>query len=756
MYATGLLDENVVRLGTLTGLVQKADKGTYGTSQIPLDDPDGTLVIAPFRAFSVDETACPAPRIGKFYITERTWARADSLITGRASRIEVSLIDLNAVLYMKLITHSTFHYKRPAETDAARIAWLLAHVLNTIVVEDNGLVDTSDPVSLAAVDYTGQFPIQVLNDCANRSGKNFFIYADAATSANSLAYFKSRDASIYVSDLSISNDLADESSTCFLPLADLSMTNDPSLVYDGVYMPYNGGAVYVRSAGRYLARDVVGPSANTSDRARAITLASRMLANHDSEDSTVTCSIRVPAAQVNLLKSGMLVNAKFVHLPGWEAGLDVRVLELAVKQDEQTNASYVLTVTLGHPVLVNFTTGGSPDNTRGWPSGKLPFATGSGAFSFVQSAAQADDTTTPTATYGTDPTEGNLLVATMLAETNGGALDTSEFLVTFPDGWTLDVGPVGHIANNRLQAVWIAHKIAGPSEPATVAPGLVIGGASAQGGYVVLAEYAVAGGTPEVAGVLPGAFSGPSNTADLAEFSPLPGGALIVQGVAHEPNYNSTYSAGWTNRGETTTGGDRQAIALVDQILVATGAPVAGVATVAGTGESNWFIPAVLFSASGDEPSLGQPIAPESAVGDGATSAYTTNYPYAPGSLEVFVGGVHAIVTETDPAAGLFAFVSPVPDGVVATWTYLATDPTPTGASNPPPTPADPTVPFALLGSGGDGSGANVLHDDGTWAPESGGGGATIFVPLTTTLSGDPVLVWDADDELVLTEVPRP
>jgi hypothetical protein len=37
------------------------------------------------------------------------------------------------------------------------------------------------------------------------------------------------------------------------------------------------------------------------------------------------------------------------------------------------------------------------------------------------------------------------------------------------------------------------------------------------------------------------------------------------------------------------------------------------------------------------------------------------------------------------------------------------------------------------------------------WAP--GGGGATL-VPLTTTVSGVPELVWDDNDNLVMTEVP--
>src|SRR4029077_6696713 len=123
----------------------------------------------------------------------------------------------------------------------------------------------------------------------------------------SLAYFKSTNASLFQSTLSISNVLSDLSSTCFAPRIAATRANDPSLVYDGVYMPYTGGSVYVRATGRVLARDVVGPSANTSSRTRAIELATAMLANHSKEASNVICTIKVPASQVNLLLAGMRI-----------------------------------------------------------------------------------------------------------------------------------------------------------------------------------------------------------------------------------------------------------------------------------------------------------------------------------------------------------------------------------------------------------------------------------------------------------------
>lgn len=45
---------------------------------------------------------------------------------------------------------------------------------------------------------------------------------------------------------------------------------------------------------------------------------------------------------------------------------------------------------------------------------------------------------------------------------------------------------------------------------------------------------------------------------------------------------------------------------------------------------------------------------------------------------------------------------------------------------------------------------------DGTeWVPadQTGGGGGAQFVPLTTEIDGAPALVWDDDNQLVMTEV---
>lgn len=699
-YALTDLGNQVVRLGAINGLTTKAEKGTVGTSSIPFDNPAGSLTIEPFRSFLMEEFACSAPVVYKGYITDRSYARTESFRTGAANRIDVSLIDLNAIFSMKLITHSTFHYLRPAETDVARIAWLMAQVLDTIVVYDHGLIDTTNPVNLTKVDYSGQFPLQVMNDCANRSGKNFFLYNDPATGQISLAYFKSSDAvTLFPSTLSISNVKSEQTATVIAPLMDAKEVRDPSLVYDGVYMPYNGGVVYVRAAGRFLARDVVGPSANTSDRDRAIELAQRMLDNHDSEQTTVECTLRLPASQVNLLIAGMGVHAKFSHLPDWTAGVDVQVLERTVKQDEESDQYYNVTIRIGLAVLVNFTTGDSADNSRVWPNDQPPFQSGAGgAFVYVQSAKTADNSdTTPTATFGAAPTTGNLLVAMLLAQQPGsGSPSPSDFVATFPDGWSLALGPVGTSANGRMNAMWIAYKFATAGEPSTVAPTISLSGVSPQNGFIDLAEYS--GPTAvEIVATSNGAYSGPSATATIPSVTPLVGvPTLLVALVVNNPGYSTSYSAGWNVRQQSLHAGPRQNLAYVDQIIASATGSYTGTATGnLGDPSEYWYIPVVAFASSAGEPAIGQPVAPESATADGSRVIYTTNYPYVPGSLVVKVNGNVVVVDETDPTTGTFTLPAPPAVGAIITWTYNVADPAPTGANNPAADPSGTSIPPA-------------------------------------------------------------
>jgi hypothetical protein len=74
-------------------------------------------------------------------------------------------------------------------------------------------------------------------------------------------------------------------------------------------------------------------------------------------------------------------------------------------------------------------------------------------------------------------------------------------------------------------------------------------------------------------------------------------------------------------------------------------------------------------------PSLGQPVI-ESVGSDGTNDPGSpTTYPYAPLSLVILVNGVDmaAALTETDPTAGTYELLNPVPEGAEITRRYLGT-----------------------------------------------------------------------------------
>jgi hypothetical protein len=130
---------------------------------------------------------------------------------------------------------------RPAETDVARINWIIASSY-TATVCDAGLISSTGPVNMDATDYRGRYPADVAADCGNASQKNYFVYFDEATWHPAFAYFDPTSTT-YTSTLQFSNVDSDvDSSTTFAATGVLDL--DPSAVYSGVYLRYAGGTVY--------------------------------------------------------------------------------------------------------------------------------------------------------------------------------------------------------------------------------------------------------------------------------------------------------------------------------------------------------------------------------------------------------------------------------------------------------------------------------------------------------------------------------
>ncbi len=349
------LGNTVVRLGSEQGLTQLAEMGSVGSTTLILDDPTGSLQIAGLRPFTVDENSATSGnrRVFTGYLAARTYRRGDtslrtSLRTNGAREIECSLLDLNAVLTFKVITGTTG--KRPAETAGARLTWLIAS--GYVAVFDNGLV-TYPTTAMDANDYRGQRPADVLGDCAVATHSNFFVYYHEANDQASLWFGDTNTSTAFTSSLQISNILADIDSTVtggvgatqtWSALGDASMVRDPNRKVDGVYLPYQNGAVYrTDTLTPAVGRDGVAPNSNVKSRTKATAIADRFLADNATEDDRITVNIEVASANVNDIKAGQLMKAEFSFLaPDYDTFSDFRVMRCSPAQDKLSADFYTI------------------------------------------------------------------------------------------------------------------------------------------------------------------------------------------------------------------------------------------------------------------------------------------------------------------------------------------------------------------------------------------------------------------------------
>src|SRR5439155_23565298 len=425
---TGLgdLGGSAVRLGKISALTTIAEKGSIAMSSLPIDDATGAIVPGGLKSVYINETACSVPRLWTGYSAERKDERGgDSLRLGAARRWDGSLVDLNAIF--GFYTIHTLAGSRPVETCDARIAYVLSALSGRIA--DNGKV-VSSTQSMDATDYRGQTFLDVLNDCAELTGYNFFAYTDPTTSAGSLAFFPDSYTG-FDSTLRLTNVLADiDSTTTFGATAILN--RDPSEVYSGVYVMWAYGSTFVRDAATEAAfgsRETVLNRPNIGRVATATHLADRFLTEHNTEQDGITVQVKLPASKVNLIQAGQRIQIKFSHLDGYSAGYTyIRCGQRVVSQDEEDDTQYNVALDLTTPKG----TGGSGNGAGGsqpTPPGVLPFQPG-GAPSIVASQCSAFGDSGSPFSIGWTPVAGDMLVLIINHRGGGNQIPTA------PGTWT--------------------------------------------------------------------------------------------------------------------------------------------------------------------------------------------------------------------------------------------------------------------------------------------------------------------------------
>jgi hypothetical protein len=350
-YGTGDLGNTAVRLGSGFTFTEAADSGTYAMSRVRVDDVAGALNIVGHHDFRVAETACTSwPTLFKGYFADRNVARADSLILGAERIWDGTVYDLNAALQFEIFRGSSSN--RPAETDTARLAWALGSGF-TGPISTNGDAVFGAGVNLDKQDYRGMTLADVLSDCAQVSGNNYFVAWDQTIFAPRLHYY---DPSRAYNDcsLKISNVASDvDGSTVYAPSRDTKLNRDPSRVYSGVYYRYGDGSqsVYRTDAGVEAAighkRETSWTDVTLSSSAKADGKADKWLAEAALELDKITTSLfKVPRALVNLFRAGQRIQVKFTHLPGYSSYTYVRITRRTVQQDGATQDFYRLDLEL--------------------------------------------------------------------------------------------------------------------------------------------------------------------------------------------------------------------------------------------------------------------------------------------------------------------------------------------------------------------------------------------------------------------------
>jgi len=331
------------RFGTLS-FTNNAATGETGVSNVTIEDPGGIYSFAGLRAFDVRESSAPSNNsvIGRFAIQDRQVGRSPehALITGADREWTLDLVDYNWHLGKRILTDADAN--RPDETAGDRIRWLLKSAAHFALYDYGYVTYPSD--QMEAADYRGQRPLDLLADCAVESGYNFWCDFNEAHGRPEL-FFMDPGSADYASTLQISNLLSDRDGVItFAPYEDAVLNRSASRIAYGVYLVYEGGRVYVRKdvTGEQFAKvDQSAPMSNVKKKARATRIANHFLNDNDEEDDLISVSIKVPAAQVNDIRHGQLVDVRFQHLPGYaDLFTPMRVLRRTVIQEDEGGTGY--------------------------------------------------------------------------------------------------------------------------------------------------------------------------------------------------------------------------------------------------------------------------------------------------------------------------------------------------------------------------------------------------------------------------------
>jgi hypothetical protein len=329
--------------------VEMAYRGEVGQGSITIDDATATRNIVGLKTVIATESQdVTDTRLFTGLTERRGLGRSDSRVAASERDWTVTLTDMNDVLRERVITSGN----RPAETDVARVHWLvgsgfLPDVLGTYV-------SLSNPVTLPATNYAGRYGFDVLTDCQDASSKNFFV----TWHGSSLALFYDADTSSnFASTLRISDTPADiDYVTTFPPDWDNNpgLERDPGEVYSGMWLEYNGGHIFYRSgavASNFRQREVSLFNDRPKTATQATTLATKLVSQQSVEEDRITLSIHVDRQYANIVRAGqrVLLKARSIGVTTFTAYRVVRKSTKPGRVEGGSPTRYTLNLELAAP-----------------------------------------------------------------------------------------------------------------------------------------------------------------------------------------------------------------------------------------------------------------------------------------------------------------------------------------------------------------------------------------------------------------------
>lgn len=319
-------------------LQTNAEQGAVAGSEVEFDDPAGTFYPIGLNAYRVYETESEAddPLLFSGGFTTRRQIRGPYRTLG-ARKVAATIEDGNNGL-SRFVVRSDEEGDRPEETETERMTWLFTTSGMALHWDFSTSILDLGPTLMPANDFTDFTLQQVLDDMAQQTGKNYYVFWDGSVGnpPEALLVYGFDSGTHLTSDLRFSNvetDVDDET-TFYLGL-DTELSIDPSRIASYVVVRYRNGRVDESdsaTADEFSRIDRVMDGSYIKTASAATARALKYLQELGSEETIVSGTVYLPASKASQFRAGMRVEMKASHLTGMSDFVWVRLVNVTITQ----------------------------------------------------------------------------------------------------------------------------------------------------------------------------------------------------------------------------------------------------------------------------------------------------------------------------------------------------------------------------------------------------------------------------------------